>query len=211
MLVAFSVIIGAGTGCKKKETCFDDKLNQDETGVDCGGVCDPCPSCFDGILGWDEDKVDCGGVCPPCPSCFDGIQNQNETGVDCGGPCQTCTPTFMRAEIDGLNWVASLIVADDTLGALKIHGQNDTCSILIHYNGTFQAGKYPLKGLGAVYSSRNGQYNCISDSGYITFTIWNQLEKTVTGDFEFWCTDQNTGGSLETSAVTVGEFSNIQY
>jgi hypothetical protein len=49
-------------------TCSDNTRNQDETGIDCGGVC--------------------GGNC-----CSNGYQdiNLNETGVDCGGSCSPCT------------------------------------------------------------------------------------------------------------------------
>ncbi len=52
----------------------------------------PLTHCEDGIQNEDETGVDCGGVdCPPCPTCFDGIQNGQETDVDCGGPdCPPC-------------------------------------------------------------------------------------------------------------------------
>ncbi len=51
-----------------------------------------CPTCDDGILNQDETDVDCGGICGPCPTCNDGMQNGDETGVDCGGPdCPECT------------------------------------------------------------------------------------------------------------------------
>ncbi|MFQ5686557.1 MAG: hypothetical protein ACE5GV_07850 [Candidatus Scalindua sp.] len=53
-------------------TCFDGIQNQDETGIDCGGVC----------------EINFGFVCPPPPeTCFDGIMNQDETGIDYGGVC----------------------------------------------------------------------------------------------------------------------------
>ncbi len=89
-------------------------LNQGETGVDCGGPCEPCgpgegcakptdceslscqegrcadASCADEIRNQGETGVDCGGPCEPCPSCDDGLLNQGETGVDCGGPCEPC-------------------------------------------------------------------------------------------------------------------------
>ena len=50
------------------------------------------PTCFDGIQNGGETGIDCGGPCEPCltPNCFDGIKNQNETGIDCGGPCEPC-------------------------------------------------------------------------------------------------------------------------
>ena len=48
------------------DSCDDGVKNQDETDVDCGGVCDACPTCSDGILNQDEIDVDCGGICPAC-------------------------------------------------------------------------------------------------------------------------------------------------
>ncbi|MCH8331258.1 MAG: hypothetical protein IH946_07735, partial [Bacteroidetes bacterium] len=69
--------------------------NQNETGIDCGGICGLCESCYDGIKNQDEEEIDCGGSCPDvCPTCDDGIQNQNETDVDCGGPCDPCDHCF---------------------------------------------------------------------------------------------------------------------
>jgi hypothetical protein len=114
-----------GPNCLECPTCSDGIQNQGETGVDCGGPCEPCcptckiPTCFDGIQNQGETDVDCGGPCEPCydgeycrinedclsdycynktcrtPTCSDGIQNQGETGVDCGGPCDPC-PTPRR-------------------------------------------------------------------------------------------------------------------
>ncbi len=49
-----------------EETCFDNLQNQDEEGIDCGGVCDTCETCSDGLLNQDEEEVDCGGVCDAC-------------------------------------------------------------------------------------------------------------------------------------------------
>lgn len=54
----------AGLNLPSGETCYDNIKNQDEEGIDCGGIC---------------------GVA--CPSCSDGKQNQDEEGIDCGGPC----------------------------------------------------------------------------------------------------------------------------
>jgi hypothetical protein len=78
---------GQGTG-----PCFNGVQDQDETDVDCGGVCGPsCASgqtcsipndCFYGICTND--------VCVD-PTCDDGLLNQGETAIDCGGPCgATC-------------------------------------------------------------------------------------------------------------------------
>ena len=74
------------------ESCFDGVLNQNETQIDCGGVCDPCDPCTNGVLDTNEQWVDCGGNCPPCEPCSNGQQDadQGETGIDCGGPCGPC-------------------------------------------------------------------------------------------------------------------------
>ncbi len=51
------------------------------------------PTCTDGIQNGDETGIDCGGSCDPCqvdPTCTDGIQNGDETGIDCGGSCEPC-------------------------------------------------------------------------------------------------------------------------
>jgi parallel beta-helix repeat protein len=67
----------------------------DNGGRDRGGVppysATPLPSCFDGILNQDETGIDCGGPCDPCMSCSDGIHNQGEEEIDCGGPCPPCS------------------------------------------------------------------------------------------------------------------------
>ncbi len=84
------------TDCTSGPTCTDGIMNGDETGIDCGGSCDPCvpePTCTDGIMNGDETGVDCGGSCDPCvpdPTCTDGIMNGDETGIDCGGSCTPC-------------------------------------------------------------------------------------------------------------------------
>jgi len=78
----------------EEPSCYDGIKNQEETGVDCGGKCEPCSqgSCKDGIKNNGETGVDCGGTCSPCnrETCNDGIKNQDETGIDCGGRCKSC-------------------------------------------------------------------------------------------------------------------------
>lgn len=70
-------------------TCTDGILNQDETGIDCGGAsCLPC-HCTNGIMDGDETAIDYGGS---CGDCYNGIQDGSETGIDCGGPnCLPCS------------------------------------------------------------------------------------------------------------------------
>jgi hypothetical protein len=95
LIFGCAFLVTALLACDKLEKkalarCDDGLHNQNETDVDCGGVCAPCPNCADGLKNQDEKGVDCGGVCKPCASCSDSIQNQDETGVDCGGACGVC-------------------------------------------------------------------------------------------------------------------------
>ncbi len=95
-------------GTAQQPSCDDGIQNQDEDGIDCGGVCSPCAkpveeSCSDGVQNQDEDGIDCGGVCSPCAkpveeSCSDGVQNQDEDGIDCGGVCSPCTEPAIRPD-----------------------------------------------------------------------------------------------------------------
>lgn len=69
--------IETNTTTNTTQTCNDNILNQDETNIDCGGVCG----------GYWYNNI-CNQL--PQPTCSDEIQNQGETGVDCGGPCSSC-------------------------------------------------------------------------------------------------------------------------
>jgi len=88
--------------------CFDGIQNQDETGIDCGGVC----------------ELNFGFVCPPPPeTCSDEIMNQDEAGIDYGGVCGTGDPVAAPAQnftdnnqdnvddISGLDVTGSITVA----------------------------------------------------------------------------------------------------
>ncbi|CAL2083837.1 T9SS type A sorting domain-containing protein [Tenacibaculum sp. 190524A05c] len=100
-------------------TCDDGIQNGNETGIDCGGDCQPCDTtppptgdcsgdCPDGYNYYacgqcwtDQQQAQSGGcteTCssdnnPPSATCNDGVQNGNETGIDCGGDCQPCDTT----------------------------------------------------------------------------------------------------------------------
>ncbi|RLJ03762.1 MAG: hypothetical protein DRP08_03045, partial [Candidatus Aenigmatarchaeota archaeon] len=71
-------------------SCTNGIKDQDESDVDCGGICGA--NCADGKQCNSND--DCAsGHCEAgiCVSCNDGIKNNNETDVDCGGPyCSAC-------------------------------------------------------------------------------------------------------------------------
>ena len=76
-------------------TCEDEVQNGDETGVDCGGMCQGCPPSGPGEpceIGGDCDSTICAdNVCLPA-RCDDGLRNATETDVDCGGECDQGCP-----------------------------------------------------------------------------------------------------------------------
>jgi len=109
-------------------TCSDGIQNQDETGVDCGGVCPACsvppttPTCFDGIKNGDETGVDSGGSCPPETPCQFGWHQLDDGSWSCDDPlCAivdrlTITPGRLDLTAgDSQSLVAKLYRADDTL------------------------------------------------------------------------------------------------
>jgi hypothetical protein len=75
-------------------TCADITVNQDESGIDCGGA--TCAArCASGqacIAGADCTSTRCENAV--CSTCTDGIKSGTETDFDCGGVCgSTCTDT----------------------------------------------------------------------------------------------------------------------
>ncbi len=108
----------AQTSTSPGPSCRDQRLNEDETDTDCGGLsCQACddgqtclvasdcisgvctgmvcqvPACTDGVRNGNESKTDCGGSCSLCPPerCANGVQDEDEAGVDCGGSnCRAC-------------------------------------------------------------------------------------------------------------------------
>jgi hypothetical protein len=74
------------------ENCTDQRLNGDETGVDCGGGA--CPGCGTGggctVASDCASQVCVGNVCQTA-TCSDGVKNGTETDTDCGGAsCPDC-------------------------------------------------------------------------------------------------------------------------
>jgi len=80
-------------------------------------------TCNDNRKNQNEEGIDCGGSCPPCPTCTDGSKNGREEGVDCGGPCEPCTiikyaqlflerpgPFFLSEELRHFPWLLLLVL-----------------------------------------------------------------------------------------------------
>lgn len=76
--------------CLNGPRCDDNRLNGNESDVDCGGSCSRC-----GVDRRCNSNSDCvsgscrSGTCR-APSCSDGVRNGSETDVDCGGSCNDC-------------------------------------------------------------------------------------------------------------------------
>jgi len=73
--------------------CSNGTQDENETGVDCGGSCQPCPPGAGCVQNADCDSSVCeGGSCSQ-PTCSDGVRNGDETERDCGGArCPKCAP-----------------------------------------------------------------------------------------------------------------------
>jgi hypothetical protein len=78
-------------------SCTDNIKNQNETAVDCGGVCPPCGDLSSCNVNADCQSSHCQPTNDACTSgfkactpatCSDSIQNNGESGVDCGAICE---------------------------------------------------------------------------------------------------------------------------
>ena len=86
--------------CKPKEAEFYLVPLEERCNSCHDGACEETvASCSDGIQNQDEEGVDCGGVCDPCDGavpevpehCTNGVRDEDEMGIDCGGSCgATC-------------------------------------------------------------------------------------------------------------------------
>lgn len=94
---------------------------------------EPGASCFDLVQNGAETGIDCGGDCDPCISCDDGIQNGDEIGIDCGSACGVACPIVidctgedmcMKAIVEGLKWEALEVEAAYDSSGLSIVGSN---------------------------------------------------------------------------------------
>ncbi|MEP6795152.1 MAG: GEVED domain-containing protein [Saprospiraceae bacterium] len=118
--------------------------------VTVGSVPPPTPTCSDGIQNQGETGIDCGGPCQPCPpgaTCSDGIQNQGETGIDCGGPCQPCPPpppppgggTVLLASYFETGWDSWLDGGVDANRVISNYSWEGQFSILLRDNSGSQS------------------------------------------------------------------------
>ncbi len=72
-------------------SCTNNKKDEAESDVDCGGPCKACEvgqSCV-AMTDCITTLCDSNGLCTT-PSCIDGMKNGDETSTDCGGSCPRC-------------------------------------------------------------------------------------------------------------------------
>lgn len=91
--------VASGGSMVVAPTCSDDKENQDETDVDCGGeTCDPCAADASCLKGSDcESGVCSGGECQEA-SCGDGVKNGDEDCDSEGEDTEECNADCTAAE-----------------------------------------------------------------------------------------------------------------
>ncbi|MDF1561496.1 MAG: hypothetical protein P1V51_00550 [Deltaproteobacteria bacterium] len=122
---------GGGSDGGPPETCGDGIQNQDETGVDCGGVCPPCgtETCDDGVRNQDETDVDCGGVCLPCAGSPCDLSTGCSEGSFClcdGDDCaRPVCRSIRRVPFGGSVLRATLSVDPDTSATISGHWAAD--------------------------------------------------------------------------------------
>ena len=158
------------------ETCDDGIMNQDETGIDCGGVCAPCTAGTPEIL---ED--------------FEGTPAADFAGFEGLGSAALATdPT------NGGNTVLEIISADTGQpwqGAEVLMQENYmdvtnplTVSVDVYSNVAFNAlGKVENGQDGAPDSAQEGSYTATGTWQTMTFTFDNPLDTTTenaNGDYE---------------------------
>ncbi len=104
--------------------CNDGVQDADETGVDCGGSCDPCVDGEGCAIDADCETGLCtDGICGPGPEvCDDGIDNDGDSDVDCADvedcalhiSCQGVNPSAQCSPAGG--------VTGDLVGVQVAHG-----------------------------------------------------------------------------------------
>ncbi len=116
-----SGVCETNAGCCVAPTCSDGVQNQDETDIDCGGVCGATCQVDEGC----DDANDCltqscdatSGLCVPS-ACNDGVMNGQETDIDCGGPtCDSCDDgkdCLENSDCDSLSCPASNTCVTET-------------------------------------------------------------------------------------------------
>ena len=84
--------------------------------------------CSNGVMDGDEDGVDCGPTCGPCALSI----------ADCGG-IQPTNNTFTSTQGASLTFTAGNVVADTSLGYLRLRGDDGSRFVVASFSSTTPA------------------------------------------------------------------------
>ena len=166
-------------------------------------------TCADGIQNQDETDIDCGGVCAPCATCSDGIMNQGETGIDCGGPCDPCFSEFMTAKIDGVDFAANLVAGNVSGDLLKFQSdQSQERQMFFEVPKDVTLGTYDFVA-DANFMARyaklfEGEYE--TEAGTIEITLHDTDANKLAGTFQFTTVQYDFGTPVDTVVISEGAF-----
>ncbi len=94
-LLSVLFLVACSDGGESSATCSDGLKNQNETDIDCGGICATCENSKHCLVDADCTSNHCeSGACESYASetCTDQKKNQDETDTDCGGSvCNACS------------------------------------------------------------------------------------------------------------------------
>ena len=119
-ILALDIINGLyvlATDFKVNNLCNNTFQDENEIGVDCGGICASClqPTCDDGIQNGIETDVDCGGNCLPCclledtpcddgdPETFDDIEDGQCNCIGSPGSITNCGDGIQNGSETGID------------------------------------------------------------------------------------------------------------
>jgi len=181
---------------------------------------EPTATCTDGIQNQNETGVDCGGTCDPCivANCTDGIQNQDETGVDCGGSCAPCPTSFserMTANLNGQAFAANLVAGFDDGSNIQVNSdQSQAKQIELNFPSGVTVGTYNLSTAGFSADFVDFPDSYVTQSGTVTITsnvldagtLGGSSYDELSGTFEFTTVLFSSGNPIDTVVVTNGDF-----
>lgn len=183
--------------------------------VSCDDEPETDPTCTDGIMNQNETGIDCGGSCDPCVvlSCSDGIMNQDETDIDCGGSCDPCIAEgIVSANVNNTAWQANtpaLTFQGNTFNLTAINA-NDNSRIVITVQNLTEAGNVPNFSL--IYNDGSDSYSIVASEEVNQLDIIKLEGGKISGNFQgdVKYADPNTGTETVLT-IRNGQFRNLTY
>jgi len=150
--------------------CRNQVMDNDETGIDCGGSCKPCTTtynCHNGVLDEGETAIDCGGNCPVCErelfwkntswnNVDEPISTDNVTILETFSGAFTCNNLTISQDVtftvNGTLDVKGNLINNGTLivssgsSIITYEGQSVSENIIVKRNTRYADGKYSFVG-----------------------------------------------------------------